>query len=151
MVSALTHIMQIRHDFDVTNSLQYHAGLAPMLFQWSHSHMQHFLSRIPDKNCTIKRGLEWKNRAIQKSRCVCQGTKSQQSICYEAVYLSLSAGDFTSSSSHMCGSWFLSIFLFRDGSLTMISIAALMDITMLWCSLPKILKLSMDVSWPLVL
>ena len=38
----LTHITRIRGDFDVANSLQYHAGFAPMLFQWSHSHMQHF-------------------------------------------------------------------------------------------------------------
>ena len=45
-----------------------------MLFQWSHSHMQRFSSRIPDKNRAIKRGLERKNRAIKKSRYVCQGT-----------------------------------------------------------------------------
>ena len=41
-LSALTHIMQIRGNFDVANSSQYHAGSAPMLFQWSHSHMKHF-------------------------------------------------------------------------------------------------------------
>ena len=41
-LSALTHIMQICCNFDVTNSLQYRAGFAPMLFQWSHSHMQCF-------------------------------------------------------------------------------------------------------------
>ena len=45
-VSALTHIMQICHDFDVANLLQYCAGFAPMLFQWSHSHMVHFLLQI---------------------------------------------------------------------------------------------------------
>ena len=33
-----------------------------------------FSSRIPDKNRVIKRGLERKNRAIKKSRYVCQGT-----------------------------------------------------------------------------
>ena len=43
----MTHIMWIHGDFDITNSLQYHAGFTPMLFQWSHSkHMQHFLSQI---------------------------------------------------------------------------------------------------------
>ena len=72
--SALTHIMQICHDFDVANSPQYHAGFAAMLFQWSHSHMQHFSSQIPDKNRAIKRGLEWKNCTIKKSHYVCQGT-----------------------------------------------------------------------------
>ena len=73
-ISALTHIMQICHDFDIANLLRYCAGFAPMLFQWSHSHMQHFSLQIPDKNCAIKRGLERKNRAIKKSRYVCQGT-----------------------------------------------------------------------------
>ena len=42
-LSALTHIIQIRSNFDVANLSQYHAGFAPMLFQWSHSHTQHFL------------------------------------------------------------------------------------------------------------
>ena len=31
-------------------------------------------------------------------------------------YLSLSSGDLTSTSSQICGSWYLPIFLFRDGS-----------------------------------
>ena len=39
-------------------------------------------------------------------------------------YLSLSSGDLTSTSSHMCGSRYLQIFLFRDGSLTLINIAS---------------------------
>ena len=72
--NALTHIMRIRRNFDVANSPRYRAGFAPMLFQWSHSHMQHFSPQIPDKNRAIKRGLERKNRAIKKSRYVCQGT-----------------------------------------------------------------------------
>ena len=42
MVSALTHITQICHNFDITNLQQYHAGFTPMLFQWSYSHMAHF-------------------------------------------------------------------------------------------------------------
>ena len=67
--------MQIRRDFDITNLPWYRTGFAPMLFQWSHSHMQRFSSRIPDKNRAIKRGLERKNCAIKKSGYVCQGTK----------------------------------------------------------------------------
>ena len=35
-------------------------------------------------------------------------------------YLSLGAGDLTNTSSHICGSRYLLIFLLRDGSLTVI-------------------------------
>ena len=45
-LSALTHIMQICHNFDVVNLPRYHAGFTPMLFQWSYSHMVHFSLRI---------------------------------------------------------------------------------------------------------
>ena len=38
--------------------------------------------------------------------------------------LIFSSGDLTSTSSHMCGSWYLPIFLFRQGSLTPINIAS---------------------------
>ena len=31
------------------------------------------------------------------------------------IYLSFNSGDLTSTSSHMCGTWNLPIFLFRDG------------------------------------
>ena len=34
-------------------------------------------------------------------------------------YLNFSSGDLTSTSSHMCGSWYLPIFLFRDGSFSL--------------------------------
>ena len=66
-------------------------------------------------------------------------------------YLSLSSGDLTSTSSHICGSWYLPIFLFRDGSLTLINIASLMVLAILWSSLLTMLKLSRDSSWPAVL
>ena len=46
LVTALTHIMQICRNFDIANSLRYRAGFAPMVFQWSHSHMAHFSSQI---------------------------------------------------------------------------------------------------------
>ena len=36
-----------------------------------------------------------------------------------SVYLSFSPGVFTSTSSHMCDSWYLPMFLLRDGSLTL--------------------------------
>ena len=44
-----------------------------------------------------------------------------------------------STSSQICGSWYLPIFLFRDGSLTLISMASLMVLAMLWSSLPTML------------
>ena len=43
---------------------------------------------------------------------------SQEPRCYMAVYLSLNSDEFTSTSSHMCSSRHLPMFLFRDGSLT---------------------------------
>ena len=45
------------------------------------------------------------------------GGISQEPRFYDAVYLSLSAGEFTSTSFLMFGSWYLPIFLFRDRSL----------------------------------
>ena len=44
-------------------------------------------------------------------------------------YLNFSSGDLTSTSSHMCGSWYLPILLFRDGPFTLINIASLMVLT----------------------
>ena len=66
-------------------------------------------------------------------------------------YLSFSSGNLTNTSSHICGSWYLPKFLFRDGSLTLINIAYLMALAMLWSSLPTMLKLSRDSSWPVML
>ena len=63
-----------------------------------------------------------------------------------SCYLSLSSGDLTNTSSHMCGSWYLPIFLFRDGSLPLINIASLMALAMLWSSLPTMLILSRESS-----
>ena len=59
-----------------------------MLFQWSHSHMQHF---FVVKNCMIKRGLEQKNCAIKKLHYLCHGTK--QYLILEQLGGSLQAGD----------------------------------------------------------
>ena len=63
---ALTHIMWICCNFDIVNLLQCCTGFAPMLFQWSHSHMQHFLSWIPDKNRVIKKGSRAKKSHDKK-------------------------------------------------------------------------------------
>ena len=83
--------------------------------------------------------------------CGCQG--GHQALMLWGCYLSLSSGDLTSTSSHLCGSWYLPIFLFRDGSLTLINIASLMDLAILWSSLLTMLKLkiSRQRTWPIVL
>ena len=59
-------------------------------------------------------------------------------------YLSFSSGNLISTSSDICGSWCLPMFLFRDGSLTLINIASLMALAISWSSLPTMLKLSRD-------
>ena len=49
----------------------------------------------------------------------CGGQGVTMPRCYRLYYLNFSSGDLTSTSSHMCGSWYLPIFLFRDGSFTL--------------------------------
>ena len=63
-----------------------------------------------------------------------------------ALYLNFNSGDVTNTSSHMCGSWYLPIFLFRNGSYTLINIASLMVLAMAWSSLPTMLNFSRDTS-----
>ena len=66
--------------------------------------------------------------------------------CYGAVYLSLGTDDLTDTSSHICGIWYLPIFLLRDGSLTRIRIGILMDLAILDSPLHTMLKFSMERS-----
>ena len=69
-----------------------------------------------------------------------------QPWCYKVYYLdiycyfSLSSGDLTSTSSQKCGSWYLPIFLFRNRSLTLVSIASLMALVMLWSHYAKVIQ-----------
>ena len=70
--------------------------------------------------------------------------------CYGLLF-KFELSDLTNISFHMCGSWYLPIFLFRDGSFTFINIASLMVLTMFWSSLPTILKLTRDNSWLVML
>ena len=46
-------------------------------------------------------------------------------------YLSLSSGELISTSSYMCGSRYLLIYLLMDGSFTLIRMASLMDLAKL--------------------
>ena len=60
--------------------------------------------------------------------CGCQGVT--MALMLWAFNLNLSSGDLTNTSSHMYSSWYLPIFLFRDGSFTLINIASLMVLAM---------------------
>ena len=66
-------------------------------------------------------------------------------------YFSCNSGDLASTSSQIFDSWKLPMFLLRNGSLTLMNIASLMFLAILLSSLPTILKLSRDTSWPMVL
>ena len=66
-------------------------------------------------------------------------------------YLIFSSGVLMSTSSHICGNWYLPMFLFRDGLLTLINTASLMALAIYWSSLPTMLKLCRDSSWPVML
>ena len=50
----------------------------------------------------------------------------------------------------MCDNWNFPMFLLRDGSFTLMKMASLMFLAMLLSSLPTIVKLSRDTSWPVV-
>ena len=72
--------------------------------------------------------------------CGCQGVTLPR--CYRPYYLNFSSGDLTNTSSHMCGSWYLGIFLLRDGSFILINIASLLVLAMFCSSLPTMLILT---------
>ena len=54
-------------------------------------------------------------------------------------------------SSHIWGRWYLPIFLFRDGSLTLMNRASLIALVRFWSSLPTMVNLLMLILWPEVL
>ena len=58
-------------------------------------------------------------------------------------YFNLSSGLLHRTSSHMWGRWYLPMFLFRDGLLTLMYGASFMALIRFWSSLPTMLKLSM--------
>ena len=63
-------------------------------------------------------------------------------------YFCHSSGLLHRTSFHMWGRWYLPMFLFRDGLLTLIYRASFMVLMRFWFSLPIMLKLSMLTSWP---
>ena len=54
-------------------------------------------------------------------------------------------------SSHKWGRWYLPMFLFRDGLLTLMNIDSLINLESFCSSLPTMLKFSSEVVWPVVL
>ena len=54
-------------------------------------------------------------------------------------------------SSHMCGRWYLPVFLSRDGLLTLMNNASFINVLRFWSSLPTMLKFSNVILWSVVL
>ena len=68
----------------------------------------------------------------------------------EVIYFVFSSEMENRTLSQMCGRFYLQIFLFRVGLLTLIFIASFMALAILCPSLPIILKLSTVFVWPVV-
>ena len=66
-------------------------------------------------------------------------------------YFSLSSLLLLRTSSHIWGRWYLPMFLFRDGPLTLMHVDSLISLERFCSSLPTTLKLSSVVVWPEVL
>ena len=62
--------------------------------------------------------------------------------------LSFNSDVLSKTSSHIWGRWYLPMFLFRDGSLTLISIASFIALMRFWSSLPTMVNLLMLIWWP---
>ena len=65
-----------------------------------------------------------------------------------SIYFKFSSEMFSRTSSQICGRWYLPMFLFRDGLLTLIYRASLMVLLRFWSSLPSMEKLSIVTAWP---
>ena len=66
-------------------------------------------------------------------------------------YFNLSSVMLFRTSSHIWGRWYLPMFLFRDGLLTLMYIASFISLMRFWSSLPTMLKLSSVVLWHVML
>ena len=63
-------------------------------------------------------------------------------------FFKLSSEMLSRTSSHICGRWYLPMFLFRDGLLTLMYRASFMVLMRFWSSLPNMEKLSIVTAWP---
>ena len=57
---------------------------------------------------------------------------------HRVSYSNLSSGVLSRTSSHMCGRWYLTVFLLRDGLLTLMYNASFIHLLRFWSSLPNI-------------
>ena len=73
--------------------------------------------------------------------------------CYGhwVIIFNFSSVLLTRTSSHVWGRWYLPMFLFGDGLLTLINIDSLISLERFCSSLPTILKLLSGVEWPVML
>ena len=68
-----------------------------------------------------------------------------------SVYFNFSSLLLIRTSSHIWGRWYLPMFLFRDGLLTLINIDSLISLDRFCSPLPTMLKFSSEVVWPVAL
>ena len=74
--------------------------------------------------------------------CVVMVCLMADGIAMGLFYFNLSSEVLNRTSSHMHGRWNLPMFLFRDGSLTLINNASFIVLLRFWSSLPTLLKFS---------
>ena len=65
-----------------------------------------------------------------------------------SIYFRFSSEIFNRTTSQICSRWYLPMFLFRDGLLTLIYRASFMVLMRFWSSLPSMEKLSIMTAWP---
>ena len=80
-------------------------------------------------------------------RCYCHVADGRATGSY---YFSLSSEVLNRTSSHMWGRWYLPMFLFRDGLLTLTYRTSLMALMRFCSSLPTMLKFPKETWWPVV-
>ena len=84
---------------------------------------------------------------VHTGRCYLPGGRwIITAIATGSDYFSLSSGVLSRASSHMCGRWYLPMFLLRDGLLTLMNNASFIHLLRFWSSLPTMLKFSM-MTW----
>ena len=87
--------------------------------------------------------MEWPLQGGFKYQLVNLIMKWQMEYPYCQGYFNLSSEVISRTSSHMCGRWYLPMFLLRDGLLTLMYYASFIALLRFWSSLPTMLKLSM--------
>ena len=95
--------------------------------------------------CQVADGMATTGWSV--GRCYCHVADG---IAIGSYYLSLSSEVLNRTSSHIWGRWYLPMFLFRDGLLTLMYRASFMALMRFCSSLPTMLKFSKETWWPVV-